>query len=137
MQATALPQGDCWQGSGRYNQSHGSCAQPESLGQEGWPLASDLASSWVEFAPVVNNMTACMEKTSSSGRQGGVVEVLLHLHTHAWLRRLQAKDTYLARLSVCGAHGTKVRASGASASNSTLVLRTVWGDASLPGYAGT
>jgi hypothetical protein len=97
VQATALPQGDCWQGSGRYNQSHGSCAQPESLGQEGWPLASDLASSWVEFAPVVNNMTACMEKTSSSGRQGGVVEVLLHLHTHAWLRRLQAKDTYLAR----------------------------------------
>jgi hypothetical protein len=99
VQATALPQGDCWQGSGRYNQSHGSCAQPESLGQEGWPLASDLASSWVEFAPVVNNMTACMEKTSSSGRQGGVVEVLLHLHTHAWLRRLQAKDTYLARLA--------------------------------------
>jgi hypothetical protein len=40
-----------------------------------------------------------MEKTSSSGRQGGVVEVLLHLHTHAWLRRLQAKDTYLARLA--------------------------------------
>jgi hypothetical protein len=97
VQATALPQGDCWQGSGRQNQSHGSCAQPESLGQEGWPLASDLASSWVEFAPAVHNATASMEKNSSSGRQGGVVVVLLHVHTHGWFRRLQAKDTYLAR----------------------------------------